>query len=63
MAREKITTPQSQRRNGTPTALDRLCLVCPLPDCFQKSKGCLQKPDNRIRGFELLKIGGPDENS
>ncbi|MEC4683038.1 MAG: hypothetical protein VST70_05090 [Nitrospirota bacterium] len=34
--------------------IPRLCLVCPLSDCFQKSKGCLQRAENRSRGKSLL---------
>jgi hypothetical protein len=62
MPREE-TTPQSRKKNGSLTALDRLGLVCPLPDCFQKSKGCLHRSENRDQGIELIKIGEPDENS
>ena len=47
------TTPRKPK-NGRDPALDRLCLVCPLSDCFQKSKGCLQREENRARGKSLL---------
>lgn len=44
------------RKNGRDPALDRVCLVCPLSDCFQKSKGCLQMAENRSLGMSLLAV-------
>ena len=43
-----------RQKNGVKSLLDRLCLVCPLPDCFHKSSGCLHRQENRPRGEERL---------
>ena len=48
--------PQDRRRAAGMTVLNQLCLVCPLSDCFQKSKGCLQRAENRARGMSLLAV-------
>lgn len=53
---ETETTHQSRKRNDSRTVLNQLCLVCPLSDCFQKSKGCLQRAENRARGMSLLAV-------
>ena len=50
----KASNNQSRKKNGVMSALDRLCLVCPMPDCFHKSSGCLHRQENRPRGDELL---------
>ena len=59
----KETKLQNRKKNGSLTVLDRLCLLCPLPDCFHKSKECLHRSENRDQGIELIKIGGPDERA
>ena len=47
------TTPR-KRKNGKDPEFNQLCLVCPLSDCFEKSKGCLQRPENQETGMNLL---------
>jgi hypothetical protein len=56
MAREE-RKPQNQSKNVAISFLNRLCLVCPLSDCFHKSSGCLHRSENRNKGIELIKIG------
>lgn len=56
MARGETKT-RSRKEKDSPPENPRLCLVCPLSDCFYKRKGCLQIPENRSRGHELLKTG------
>ncbi len=48
--------PRCQKRSPSISELERVCLVCPLSDCFQKSKGCLQRTENRSRGMSLLAV-------
>lgn len=60
MAREETTFLKRNDSACTLSVLDRLCLVCPLPDCFPIRSGCLHRSENRTRGVELIKNGTPD---
>ena len=45
---------QSRRSNSTLDDVNLVCLVCPLSDCFQKSKECLQRAKNQEKERDLL---------
>lgn len=35
---------------------ERVCLVCPLPDCQSENEGCLRKSKNINKGLDLLAV-------
>ena len=45
---------RKQNDLSRPLSPGHLCLVCPLSDCFDKSSGCLHRPENKTRGMDLL---------
>ena len=49
------TITKNRKKDTSLSGLDRVCLVCPLSDCFSHHSSCLQKPENIDLGTNLLR--------